>query len=124
MKEKIIITGSRGLLGTAITKSLSEDYQMIELDLQLGHDLTDEVFVKDWFIVVANSFIRPFISYHYYLGEGIKDASEYGWGTDSATKHDWAKMVTGIQDHIGGLNWGYRVALRQVNDFFRELLLI
>ena len=46
------------------------------------------------------------------LGEGIKDASEYGWGTDPATKHDWAKMVTGIQDHIGSLNWGYRVSLR------------
>lgn len=47
------------------------------------------------------------------LGEGVKDASEYGWGTDPATKHDWAKMVTGIQDHIGGLNWGYRVSLRE-----------
>jgi glutaredoxin len=48
------------------------------------------------------------------LGEGIKDASEYGWGTDPANiKHDWPKMVTGIQDHIGSLNWGYRVSLRE-----------
>lgn len=43
----------------------------------------------------------------------MKDANEYGWGTDPTnTKHDWQKMVQGIQDHIGGLNWGYRVALR------------
>jgi len=48
------------------------------------------------------------------LGDNLKDANEYGWGTDPTnTKHDWQKMVQGIQDHIGGLNWGYRVALRE-----------
>ena len=26
--------------------------------------------------------------------------------------HDWSKMVTEVQNHIGALNWGYRVALR------------
>lgn len=26
-----------------------------------------------------------------------------------------SKLVTGIQDHIGSLNWGYRVALRDAN---------
>ena len=28
-------------------------------------------------------------------------------------QHDWGKMVSGIQDHIGSLNFGYRTALRE-----------
>lgn len=27
-------------------------------------------------------------------------------------KVDWETLVNGVQDHIKGLNWGYRVALR------------
>jgi glutaredoxin len=49
------------------------------------------------------------------LGDNLKDASQYGWGSDELpnTTHNWEKMVQGIQDHIGSLNWGYRVALRE-----------
>ena len=28
-------------------------------------------------------------------------------------KHNWGTMVEAIQAHVGGLNWGYRVALRE-----------
>ncbi|MDC0438393.1 SDR family oxidoreductase [Nitrosopumilus sp.] len=45
----IIITGSEGLLGKNISKFLSEKYNVINLDLSLGHDLSDENFVKSWF---------------------------------------------------------------------------
>lgn len=31
----------------------------------------------------------------------------------SLAKHNWNTMVEGIQAHIGSLNWGYRVALRE-----------
>ena len=48
------------------------------------------------------------------LGEAVRDAKSFGWGVDRAqVNHDWAAMVTEIQNHIGGLNWGYRVALRE-----------
>ena len=30
-------------------------------------------------------------------------------------EHDWGKLVGGVQDHIGSLNWGYRVQLRDKN---------
>ena len=30
-------------------------------------------------------------------------------------EHDWEKLVGGVQDHIGSLNWGYRVQLRDKN---------
>eukprot|EP00239_Pterosperma_sp_CCMP1384_P006650 CAMPEP_0197846828 /NCGR_PEP_ID=MMETSP1438-20131217/4510_1 /TAXON_ID=1461541 /ORGANISM="Pterosperma sp., Strain CCMP1384" /LENGTH=494 /DNA_ID=CAMNT_0043458603 /DNA_START=142 /DNA_END=1626 /DNA_ORIENTATION=+ len=45
------------------------------------------------------------------LGEGFSDARAFGWQVNNEG-HDWPKMVTGIQDYIGGLNWGYRTALR------------
>jgi NAD(P)-dependent dehydrogenase (short-subunit alcohol dehydrogenase family) len=46
---KIIVTGSEGLLGQTICKFLEKNNQVIRLDLSLGHDLTDETFVKYWF---------------------------------------------------------------------------
>lgn len=48
-KIKIIITGSEGLLGSEIAKYLEKNYEIIRLDILLGHDLTDESFVKQWF---------------------------------------------------------------------------
>ena len=45
------------------------------------------------------------------LGESFSDAKEYGWHVRN-DGHDWNKMVTSIQDHIGSLNFGYRTALR------------
>jgi len=46
---KIIVTGSEGLLGTEIVKYLQKNNNVIKLDLVLGHDLSDEEFVKKWF---------------------------------------------------------------------------
>lgn len=48
------------------------------------------------------------------LGEAMKDAKEYGWETgEEKPKHDWNKMVENVQTHIKGLNWGYKVQLRE-----------
>ena len=46
---KIAITGSEGLLGKEISNFLESNHQIHRLDLSLGHDLTDESFVKKWF---------------------------------------------------------------------------
>ena len=46
---KIIVTGSEGLLGKEITTYLKKNHEVFGLDLVLGHDLTDEIFVKKWF---------------------------------------------------------------------------
>merc|ERR1711892_541485 len=48
------------------------------------------------------------------LGEAVNDAKHFGWEVEkSQVNHNWAKMVEEIQNHIGGLNWSYRVALRE-----------
>ena len=49
-KSKLVLAGSKGLLGREVHKFLSElGYEILELDLVLGHDLTDEDFVRGWF---------------------------------------------------------------------------
>ncbi len=47
------------------------------------------------------------------LGEHRKDSEAFGFNpVGEEDKVDWSKMVQNVQDHIGSLNWGYRVALR------------
>ncbi|XP_021543037.1 thioredoxin reductase 1, cytoplasmic isoform X1 [Neomonachus schauinslandi] len=47
------------------------------------------------------------------LGQALQDSRNYGWNTEEMVKHDWNKMTEAVQNHIGSLNWGYRVALRE-----------
>eukprot|EP00794_Sanderia_malayensis_P006227 gene6227-6943_t len=47
------------------------------------------------------------------LGEMVEDSKKFGWEHGDAVKHNWETMKTGIQNHIGSLNWGYRVQLRE-----------
>ncbi|XP_043563507.1 thioredoxin reductase 3 [Chiloscyllium plagiosum] len=46
------------------------------------------------------------------LGQGLLDSRKFGWEFDEKVHHNWAKMKDSIQNYIGSLNWGYRVALR------------
>lgn len=47
------------------------------------------------------------------LGQSVKDAKKFGWEFSEEVKHNWDTMKTAIQNHIGSLNWGYRVQLRE-----------
>uniref|UniRef100_A0A670YM66 Thioredoxin reductase 1, cytoplasmic n=2 Tax=Pseudonaja textilis TaxID=8673 RepID=A0A670YM66_PSETE len=48
------------------------------------------------------------------LGQAIKDAPAFGWQLgDKPIKHSWSSLTEAVQNHIGSLNWGYRVALRE-----------
>ena len=49
-KKRIVVTGSEGLIGSKICEHFSDDYEVLRLDLSLGYDLTDENFVKEWFL--------------------------------------------------------------------------
>jgi NAD(P)-dependent dehydrogenase (short-subunit alcohol dehydrogenase family) len=48
-KKKLLITGSQGLIGKKLCDHFSKEYEIVKLDKKLGHDLTDEVYVRDWF---------------------------------------------------------------------------
>lgn len=50
LAKTTIIAGARGLIGSAAAEHLKRSgWNVLELDLQLGHDLSDEAFVRDWF---------------------------------------------------------------------------
>ncbi|XP_073501049.1 thioredoxin reductase 3 [Phyllobates terribilis] len=46
------------------------------------------------------------------LGQALKDSRKFGWEYEEQVKHNWETMRENIQNYIGSLNWGYRVALR------------
>ncbi|XP_015284848.1 PREDICTED: thioredoxin reductase 3 isoform X1 [Gekko japonicus] len=47
------------------------------------------------------------------LGQALQDSRKFGWEYEEQVKHNWETMVEAIQNYIGSLNWGYRVALRE-----------
>jgi len=57
MHRNIIIAGSNGFLGKEITKHFEKYTTVHKLDLSLGHDLTDEKFVKNWFSKNHGNFL-------------------------------------------------------------------
>lgn len=48
-KKRIVITGSEGLIGKKLCEHFKKDYEILKLDLSLGHNLTDSEFVENWF---------------------------------------------------------------------------
>lgn len=49
------------------------------------------------------------------LGEAVNDSMKYGWAVEETYKHNWNILRDAIQDHIGSLNFAYRVQLREKN---------
>jgi len=49
------------------------------------------------------------------LGHYYEDAKSFGWEVPDKVKHNWETMKDSIQDHIGSLNWNYRLQLRSKN---------
>jgi len=49
-KQRLVITGSEGLIGKALTDKYQNDFEILPLDLALGHDLCDSHFVEQFFL--------------------------------------------------------------------------
>ena len=50
MARRVIVTGATGLIGKEVSSYLeNSDYEVIRCSRSLGHDLTNESFVKEWF---------------------------------------------------------------------------
>ena len=54
--KKIVITGGEGLIGTQLKKYFKDKFEVISLDISLGHDLTDHSFVEDFFSNTKNLY--------------------------------------------------------------------
>jgi len=49
------------------------------------------------------------------LGHYHEDAKHFGWEIPDKVKHNWETMRENVQNHIGSLNWNYKVQLRSKN---------
>ncbi|XP_036889924.1 thioredoxin reductase 3 isoform X2 [Sturnira hondurensis] len=47
------------------------------------------------------------------LGQALNDSRKFGWEYSQQVKHNWKTMTEAIQNHIGSLNWSYRLSLRE-----------
>ncbi|XP_062963588.1 thioredoxin reductase 3 [Cynocephalus volans] len=47
------------------------------------------------------------------LGQALCDSTKFGWECDQQVRHNWKNMTEAIQNHIGSLNWVYRLSLRE-----------
>ena len=47
--KKLVITGSEGFIGRKLCQHFDKRFQVVKLDLALGHNLTNEDFVAEWF---------------------------------------------------------------------------
>lgn len=85
-KLKIIITGSEGLLGSKISQFLEQNYDIIKLDLQLGHDLTDESFVKKWFSEHRADCLVNCFAFNDHVDKNVKRSTLFDISLDSFSK--------------------------------------
>lgn len=46
---RLVITGSEGLIGRELCKHFADRFDVLKLDLTLGHNLADGAFVEEWF---------------------------------------------------------------------------
>ena len=63
--KKLLITGSEGLIGSKLKEYFSDKFKVHCLDISLGHDLTNEKFVKEYFETMANAFFGIIILHAY-----------------------------------------------------------
>ncbi|XP_027624586.1 thioredoxin reductase 3 [Tupaia chinensis] len=47
------------------------------------------------------------------LGQALCDSRKFGWEYSQQVKHSWERMTEAVQNHIGSLNWGHRLSLRE-----------
>lgn len=87
-KTGIIITGSQGLIGSAVTDYFknNEKYEVLELDFSLGHDLTKEEFVKSWFKENKAEYLINLFAFNDHVDPSLERSTMFNIDLDSFRK--------------------------------------
>jgi|TARA_R110002167_G_scaffold77108_1_gene214404 NAD(P)-dependent dehydrogenase (short-subunit alcohol dehydrogenase family) len=72
--KKLVITGGEGLIGTKLKEYFKDKFEVLSLDISLGHDLTDEDFVKKFF--AKNKNLYGLIVLHAYNPLPLKNTTK------------------------------------------------
>ena len=94
MAEKFVITGAKGLIGSAVSAHLkSRGFEVLELDLSLGHDLTDEKFVVDWFKAHPAKYLINLFALNDHVDANRKSTSLFDVSLDSIRSYCEINLV-------------------------------
>ena len=88
--QKVMITGSEGLIGREITHFLKKNgYKVIKCSRSLGQDLTNEKFVKNWFKKnKANHLVNLFALNEHIANEKSEESTDlFDVSLKSFSKH-------------------------------------
>ena len=86
--KKVIITGNKGLIGSAVTSYLTErGYDCIGLDYVDGHDLTDEVYVKSFFKENPADGLVNLFALNHHIDSNIDKSTLWTISLDSFKKY-------------------------------------
>ena len=82
--NEITITGSEGLVGSTLCKFFQNKKRNInKLDLKLGHDLTNEKFVKKWFKENHTKYLINCFALNDHVGKTRSKTDLYNFSLDS-----------------------------------------
>jgi NAD(P)-dependent dehydrogenase (short-subunit alcohol dehydrogenase family) len=85
--KRITITGSEGLIGKELCKYFEKKFKVLRLDLKLGHDLTDEQFVKKWFKNNPTNYLVNCFSLNDHVDKFRKKNTLYNFPLESFSKY-------------------------------------
>ena len=92
--RKITITGSEGLIGKELCKCFKKNNHVIKLDLQLGHDLSDEKFVKNWFKDNSTDYLINCFALNDHVDKNRKKATLYDFSLELFKKYLEINLVS------------------------------
>lgn len=87
VKEKVIITGSEGIVGSAVPAYLSNSYDLEKVSLRFGQDLTDESFVKDYFKKTKAEYLVNCFGFDDHIDANKKNETLFDVSLDSIKKY-------------------------------------
>jgi len=86
-KDSIIITGSEGIVGAAISPYLEKSHEVKKLSLRFGDDLTNEDFVKKCFADNEAEYLVNCFGFDDPVNEDKKNATLFDVTLDSINKY-------------------------------------
>lgn len=92
-KEKIIITGSEGVVGAAVCPYLQKSYAIQKLSKRFGHDLTSEDFVKDYFSKNKAEYLVNCFGFDDPINETKQKETLFDITLESVNKYLWVNVV-------------------------------
>ena len=86
-KERVIITGSEGIIGSAVSSYLNKSYDLKKVSLRFGQDLTDENFVKDYFLKNRAEYLVNCFGFNDHIDANKKSETLFDVSLDSVKKY-------------------------------------